>query len=149
MARELWRAINLLPHSPVTTLARRRFGERMLLVFVPVSASLFEVTSRHSSPESSPTVSSINEAAIEAMLLVGTNDGAKLKDDFFIPPSVDLVVLLSVEISAVITSSSFFEDGALLGWLLETAFFFFFFPIVFVNLKGVLVAAVNADGFAN
>jgi hypothetical protein len=116
-------------------------------VFVPVSTSLFEVTSRHSSPESSPTVSSINEAATEAILLVGTNDGAKLKEDIFISPSGDLVVLL---FSVVVTSISFFEDGALLlEWILETAFFFFSFPIVFVNLKGVLVAAANADGFAN
>jgi hypothetical protein len=38
------------------------------------------MTTRQSSPESSPTASSLNESTIEAMLLIGTNDGAKLKD---------------------------------------------------------------------
>lgn len=66
------RETNLRTHSPAAAFERRRLlnGDNDVL-----EASIGVVTTRHSSPESSPIASS--ERAAD---LVGTNDGAKLKE---------------------------------------------------------------------
>lgn len=61
---------------------------------VLVGATLVEVTNRDSSPESSPTASS-NDTDIEAMLFVGTNDGAKLKEIFSLDGSAVTLVFVA------------------------------------------------------
>ena len=110
------------------------------------------MTTRQSSPESSPTASSLNESTIEAMLLIGTNDGAKLKD--LVVSSLTSISVLGE--GSVLVDRSFFLFVATVVILadfsvlpLYVSSLLFFLSHVFVIMKGLLVAAASADGFAN
>ena len=136
----------------MTALARRRLlngGVDVNELFIVV------VTILHSSPESSPIASSNN-----TLFLVGTNDGAKLKEDFVTSPDdfvrfvgVSAVTFASIEdvleslfllatVVALSRLTSLFESTF---GPVEAGCFFVLFDI----LKGVLVAAASVDAFAS
>ena len=142
LLRAFWREINLRTHSPVAAL------DRLRLCSGGVSAKWLTgvVTTRESSPESSPI-----ESWDSAEDFVCTNDGAKLKDDL-------VVSLGGVFLTGLVSSPSFLSIGDrseflifLLRWKVgfSTCLIVSFLSCCDGFWNENLVAAISADDFAN